>query len=356
MKVDKKDSSCEASEVRLECEERVADDSDTSDNEAASLVINSAGDVNVTPNGKSPPYSPVKIVRKSGYLEPSQQGFIQKPKTTTKKMKFTFNDEHRAFEREKQQESRVDPFQFSKMKHHAASNMKSPELEHDRVLMSSPSTYKSNHSISELLKPKTPLDLAADKIPFSHAGVIQFDNSALKKLPALIDRFGRRQKDPHDLLTDDLNRSYDGMPASIQDCGYNRHDIIPPQYRRRAHTPISSTSAGFPRSLIQNGSLSGGGYAQGKLTCRSAGSTPLSSPGAFVDKGMFFPRETYPYHGSSEFDNGVHASDSHKEMHHDFDGLRSVSQCSSPSKSVLKKQSDDEMERYAHAEYISLRV
>ena len=42
---------------------------------------------------KTPPYSPVKIVGKSGCLEPHQHEHIQKPKTMSKKMNITFNDD-----------------------------------------------------------------------------------------------------------------------------------------------------------------------------------------------------------------------------------------------------------------------
>ena len=88
-------------EVRLECEEHVTEDSDTSDNEAFSRNSNSSCVKSTTSTSvvsdavTSPPYSPVKIVGKSGYLEPAHHGHIQKPKTMTKTMKIAFNDDYR---------------------------------------------------------------------------------------------------------------------------------------------------------------------------------------------------------------------------------------------------------------------
>ena len=84
----------ETNEVRLECEEQVTEDSDNSDSEVfhrngVSLANSDTSKSNI----KSPPYSPVKIVGKSGCLEPHQHEHIQKPTTMSKKMKFTFNDE-----------------------------------------------------------------------------------------------------------------------------------------------------------------------------------------------------------------------------------------------------------------------
>lgn len=72
----------------------MTEDSDASDNEAFNRN-NPSGDADGSAkmNVSSPPFSPVKIVGKSGCLEPYQHEHIQKPKTMSKKMKFTFNDE-----------------------------------------------------------------------------------------------------------------------------------------------------------------------------------------------------------------------------------------------------------------------
>lgn len=71
-----------------------------SDNEALhrSNASRSADNTKSTPS--SPPYSPVKIVGKSGCLEPHRHEQIQKPKTMSKKMRFTFNDDINSHARE----------------------------------------------------------------------------------------------------------------------------------------------------------------------------------------------------------------------------------------------------------------
>ena len=87
-------SQAEASEVRLECEEQVTEDSDNSDNE--NLNRNSVAWGNADRSGsnmKSPPYSPVKMVGRSGFLEPHQREHFQKPTNLSKNMKLSFNED-----------------------------------------------------------------------------------------------------------------------------------------------------------------------------------------------------------------------------------------------------------------------
>ena len=84
----------ESNEVRLECEEQVTEDSDTSDNEIFHRNDNSWASADASKTAiRSPPFSPVKIVGRSGCLEPHQHEQLQKPTTMSKKMKFTFNEE-----------------------------------------------------------------------------------------------------------------------------------------------------------------------------------------------------------------------------------------------------------------------
>ena len=87
-------SQVEASEVRLECEEQVTEDSDNSDNEHFNRSGVPWGTSDRSGgNMKSPPYSPVKMVGRSGFLEPHQREHFQKPTNMSKNMKLTFNED-----------------------------------------------------------------------------------------------------------------------------------------------------------------------------------------------------------------------------------------------------------------------
>eukprot|EP00794_Sanderia_malayensis_P010914 gene10914-12073_t len=383
----------EGNEVRLECEERVTEESDNSDSEHY-IMENPADQNSSTPannsstttannnnnsnnsNHKSPPYSPVKIVRKSGYLEPSQQhSFIKKPKTTTKKMKFSFSEpESNLTDSEKESA----PLQWARNSLDPAAQ-DGPDFQKftteqengDNSNASFPS-YKSSHSITELLKPKqtssdgknafiTPLFVSRDgnsnnnsviKRAFVDGYVSGGSNSGSNSSRRQAE-FPRRA-DYREFFTGDLPRrahNLDGMPESIaeySDRAAKLHEIIRPHHhQRRAHTPILSSSSGFAMPHLSGPSVQDNRNADGKYGCRSAGNTPLSSPGAFVDKPLFFPRDAFPPHYDPDFGNSVQVSPGGtlKDDNSSYMDMESVSQCSSPSKAFLKRQRDDGMER-----------
>ncbi len=339
---DKKDASMklpsEASEVQLECEERVTEESDNSDNETYGMNTPIDHSSANSSNDKSPPYSPVKIVGVSGQLQPSQHSFIQRPI----KKKMTFTGEATLLDMDSEQGLSRSFINRAMNKHGSSATdrlINQPATAEQEAetqqsdLTASSTSYRSNHSISELLKPKQHIGEA--KHAFNPPPLYPTrDNSSAKRVSDFFESYGRRQTDYREFFTDDLPRrahSFDGMPQSVaeySDRAAQLHDFANPHhYKRRAHTPIIPTTTAFHMPLVSGSAVADKRF-DGKFSCRSAGSTPLSSPGAFVDKNMFFPREGILKNGSPTY----------MEM-------ESVSQCSSPNKAVLKRQRDDGMER-----------
>ncbi|XP_065056504.1 protein capicua homolog [Rhopilema esculentum] len=365
-------------EVQLECEEHVTEDSDTSDNEAFSRNSNSSCVKSTTSTSvvsdavTSPPYSPVKIVGKSGYLEPAQHGHIQKPKTMTKTMKIAFNDDFRVngkshrdgrWNSGKPLESITDGPGF--VERHLDVNK-----------------HKSNHSITELLKKDT------HSVNEKHPGGYNVTNIymvGVGQSQAFLEMESRRRNynDHREFFGEEMlprsnsfegmsrsnsfegmprtssfdamprNSSYEGMPASIMDYQYHGahqyHEPIRPQdYTRRAITPNLSTGLTYPNMLVSANSHVES-RQRSKYVCRSAGNTPLSSPGPFSEKAYAFPPEKLNFR--SDLENGSRSSSSEfvkdqKIMMDDGDTYNGANSTStSPSKSFLKKQMDDGMER-----------
>ena len=343
----------------------MTEDSDASDAEMSLRDVNSSASQSsatiITPNSSatSPPYSPVKIVGKSGYLEPSQQNFIQKPKTMTKKMKFMFSDEAHHQEGEGQREKSSAPVRWRRDRQNEGVITEGYQHNYGAAERHDSNRYKSSHSISELLKkdtgPKSSPEIeyksspdVNDKQsipgPYNVTNIYMLGSNIVSKTPPFFDADPRRHtySDHREFYNDDIpvrSSAFDSMPASVVEFSYRNlhqhHEMARPQaFTRRAATPVMSTGITYHGHQMSTGSHSDS-RQRSKYTCRSAGSTPLSSPGPFLEKSSFF-NERMVYRAASELEGMAEESEA-------CFGNRSTP--SSPSKSFLKKQRDDGMER-----------
>ena len=210
----------------------------------------------------------------------------------------------------------------------------------------------SNHSISELLK-KDSHPASEKPSAFSVTNIYMLGNNMVNKAQSYFDIEGRRRRE---VFADDvmMTRSYsfDGVPAGLlhsPDNSFRNAQQHRDEYSRRAITPSMPPAGIAYPSLLMSTASHGDARQRNKYTCRSAGNTPLSSPGPFLEKPSFFA-DRYMCRGS-EHENGTRSNSSDFGHEHKigFDGadsyVTSGSTPASPSKSFLKKQRDDGMER-----------
>ena len=209
----------------------------------------------------------------------------------------------------------------------------------------------SNHSIKELLK-KDSHPANEKGSAFSATNMFMVGSDMLSKVQPYFDIDTRRRRET---FTDDImmtrSNSFDGVPVSIlhsPEFSYRNAHHHRDEYSRRPITPSVPTGMIYP-TLLMSTAAHGDTRQRSKYTCRSAGSTPLSSPGPFQEKASFFA-DRYLCRGPDN-DTGSHSSSSefaqeHKVGFEDCDSYSAGGSTStSPSKAFLKKQRDDGMER-----------
>lgn len=219
----------------------------------------------------------------------------------------------------------------------------------------------SNHSISELLKKDNPLT-NEKPAAYNVTNIFMVGSNLLNKSKPYhdVDR-GRRGE----ILNEDVmmarSNSFEGDRIGVfQSPEYSYHSTRRhhDEYNRRAVTPsLPPAGIGYP-SLLMSTAPHGDTRQRSKYTCRSAGSTPLSSPGPILEKPSFFA-ERYMCRGS-DHDNGTRSNP--PEFRHDrkigFEDTDSYGNSgptsTSPSKSFLKKHRDDGMERLVLSLFLSL--
>lgn len=210
----------------------------------------------------------------------------------------------------------------------------------------------SNHSITELLK-KDHHPSNEKSSAFNVTNIFMLGNNMINKPQPYFDIDARRRREAFaDDATMPRSNSFDGMPASLLhslDYPYRNAHLHRDEYSRRAVTPSAPTGMVYP-SILMSTAASTEARQRNKYTCRSAGSTPLSSPGPFLEKPGFFP-DRYGCRGS-DYESGSRSNSSdfgqeHKIAFDDGDSYSaSGSTPTSPSKGFLKKQRDDGMERW----------
>ena len=163
---------------------------------------------------------------------------------------------------------------------------------------------------------------------------------------------GRRNEIFNEDVMMTRSNSFDGDRISIfQSPEYSYHSTHQhhDDYSRRAVTPSLPPAGVVYPSLLMSTAPHGDNRQRSKYTCRSAGSTPLSSPGPILEKPSFFG-ERYMFRGS-DHDNGARSNQpefrrDRKIGFEDTDSyVTSAATSTSPSKSFLKKHRDDGMER-----------
>jgi len=339
-------SQAEASEVRLECEEQVTEDSDNSDNE--NLNRNSVAWGNADRSGsnmKSPPYSPVKMVGRSGFLEPHQREHFQKPTNLSKNMKLSFNEDPFSHGKDASPERPSTSVRWESEKacestvngHHS---MTASER-HDG------SKQVSNHSITELLKKDH--HVAGEKpAPYTVTNIFMVGNNSVNKPQPFhdMDR-GRRHESFCDEAIMTRSSSLDGVSIyQTPEASFHAMHRHGDEYNRRAVTPSLPPNALVYPTLHMSMAPHGDIRQRNKFTCRSAGSTPLSSPGPILENSTLF-QERFAYRGH-DHENGALSNSSefaHERKVAFEDAGYVLSPSASSSKSFLKKQRDDGMER-----------
>ena len=206
----------------------------------------------------------------------------------------------------------------------------------------------SNHSISELLKKDH--HVAGEKpAPYNVTNIFMVGNNSLNKSQPFhdMDR-GRR----HEIYCDEAvmtrSNSLDGVSIyQTPEASFHAMHRHGDDYTRRAVTPSLPPNALVYPTLHMSMASHGDTRQRNKFTCRSAGSTPLSSPGPILENSSFFP-DRFAYRGH-DHESGTlsNSSEFAHERKVSFEDASSyvIATSANSSKSFLKKQRDDGMER-----------
>ena len=210
----------------------------------------------------------------------------------------------------------------------------------------------SNHSITELLK-KDSHAISEKPAGFNVTNIFMLGNNSVNKPQTYhdLDR-GRRREIFHEDAMVTRSSSFDGDRMSIfQSPEFSYQSAHPHRdgYTRRAVTPsLPPTGVVYPGLLMSTASH-GDTRQRNKYTCRSADNTPLSSPGPLLEKSSSFFTDRYITFRGTDHDSGARLSDFGHDRKVGFEDAGSYgsngSTPTSPSKSLLKKQRDDGMER-----------